>query len=183
MNLKGTQSEKNIRAALTGESLARNKYTYYAIQARSEGNEEIAELFEKMAKNEMTHAKIWFTMLNDGLGTIEKNLQDAAAGENSEWKNMYPAFAATAREEGLEELASMFEKVAEIENDHERRFLKALISYKKKIQNIYTEESASQKEPIAGYRCMFCGATFEYRPDVCNVCGAIGSFEDCEIDN
>lgn len=180
LNLKGSKSEKNIKAALAGESLARNKYTYYAIEARQEGNEEIADLFEKMAKNEMTHAKIWFTMLNDGLGSIEKNLQDAASGENMEWSNMYPEFAKVAREEGFEELAQMFEKVADIENDHERRFLKALIQYKKKKQGEQAE-SPAETTTVPGYRCQFCGATFEHRPDVCSVCQAIGSFEPCEI--
>lgn len=180
MNLAGTKSEKNIKAALMGESLARNKYTYYAIQARSEGNNEIADLFEKMAKNEMTHAKIWFTMLNGGLGTVEGNLTDAATGENSEWTGMYPQFAQVAREEGLEELAQMFEKVASIEKDHERTFLKALINTKKKNQPEMPD--AKETATVPGYQCMFCGAKFEHRPDVCPVCSAIGSFEACEIE-
>lgn len=179
MDLKGTKSMANIKAALTGESLARNKYTYYAIQAKKEGFDEIADLFEKMAKNETTHAKIWFTLLNNGLGTTEKNIQDAANGENGEWTNMYPRFASIAREEGLEELAQMFEKVADIEKDHERQFIKALIKLKN-AQN-GTETAPSQNTKV-GYRCMFCGGTFEDRPDVCPVCGAIGSFENCEID-
>lgn len=177
MNLKNTKSEQNVKVALTGESIARNKYTYYAIEARTEGNEEIAELFEKMAKNEMTHAKIWFNMLNDGLGTIEKNLENAASGEHNEWIEMYPEFAKEAREEGFEELAVMFEKVAEIENDHERRFLRALINLKKK----HTDDHEENIVKKMGYQCMFCGATYANRPDVCSVCGAIGSFESCEL--
>lgn len=183
MNFKGTQSENNIKKALAGESIARNKYTYYAMQARAEGHFDIADLFEKMAQNETTHAKIWFTMLNGGLGTTETNLQNAAIGENQEWMDMYPDFAKTAREEGLEELAQMFEKVAEIENDHERRFMKTLVNLKK--QTLSQEKVTIEQKDTAvvqGYCCMFCGATFEDRPDVCPVCQAIGSFEACEIE-
>ena len=128
MNIKGTQSEKNIKTALLGESLARNKYTYFAIQARKEGHYEIADMFETMAKNESNHVKIWFSILNDGLGSTKENLRDAAEGENGEWMSMYPNFAYTARKEGLDELAIMFEKVAEIEKDHEKVFLKSIIS-------------------------------------------------------
>lgn len=183
MNLKGTQSEKNIKSALVGESLARNKYTYYAIQARTEGHTEIADLFEKMAKNEMTHAKIWFSLLHNGLGKTEANLTDSATGENDEWSDMYPQFAKTARAEGLEDLAQMFEKVAAIEKDHERTFLKALINLKKKTQPETTVQEKEVKTiTVPGSRCMFCGAQFESRPDVCSVCGAIGSFESCEIE-
>ena len=191
MNLKGTETEKNMRTALAGESMARNKYTYYAMQAKAEGQAEIAVFFEKMAGNEMIHAKIWFSMLNDGLGNTEKNLSDAAAGENDEWTDMYPGFAKTAREEGLDEIADMFEKVAEIEKDHERRFLQKLIGMKKKAHSAkegnaqatsQARETPSAKRKVEGYRCMFCGATFEDRPDVCSVCKAIGSFESCTIE-
>lgn len=193
MNLKGTKSEKNIKAALTGESLARNKYTFYAMQAQKEGYTEIAEMYERMAKNESMHAKIWFSILNDGLGTTKENLMDSAKGENGEWMTMYPEFAKTAREEGLEELAIMFEKVAEIEKDHEKTFLKTLMAMmageKENLKDAVAEESVempkeNHHKPVskAGHRCMFCGAVFEDRPDVCNVCGAIGSFERCMIE-
>lgn len=180
MNLKNTKSLANVKAAFTGESLARNKYTYYAMQAKKEGYDDIADLFEKMAKNETTHAKIWFSLINDGLGTTEKNIEEAASGENSEWTGMYPGFARIAREEGLEDLAVMFEKVADIEQDHERQFLKALIKLKSAKGGKPAPEVVQETKP--GYRCMFCGGTFEHRPDVCSVCGAIGSFESCEID-
>lgn len=172
MNIKGTKSEANIKKALFGESLARNKYTYFAQKAKEEGNEEMAHLFERMATNEMNHAKIWFKVINQ-IGTTNDNLKEAASGEYDEWTSMYPSFAQTAREEGLEELAMMFEKVAEIEKDHERQFLLAFA----KNSNIKKEETKTKK----GYRCMFCGASFEHRPDVCPVCEAIGSFEECEI--
>ena len=180
MNLKGTQSESNVKAALAGESLARNKYTFYAMQAAAEGNKEIADFFEKMAKNETTHARIWFNLLNSKGSTIEENLEDAAQGENSEWTGMYPRFAEIARSEGLEDLAVMFEKVGEIERDHERQFLKALIKLKKSDKPAAPTEAPASKRP--GYRCLFCGAVFEKRPDVCPVCQAIGAFESCEIE-
>ena len=182
MNIKGSQSEKNIRTALTGESFARNKYTFYALQARKEGHDDIAEMFETMATNETNHAKIWFNILNGGLGTTKNNIIDAANGENGEWMNMYPNFAKVAREEGFEELAQMFERIAEIEKDHEKRFLKALVSLN--AQTRYEEkvdESVKDTNKI-GYRCMFCGATYESRQDVCSVCEAIGSFEKCVIE-
>ncbi|MGO5053523.1 rubrerythrin family protein [Lachnospiraceae bacterium LCP25S3_G4] len=185
MNLKGTQTEKNMSSALMGESLARNNYTFYAMQAKKEGYPEVAELFERMAKNETTHAKIWFSMLNDGLGETKNNLIASAQGENGEWKNMYPNFAQTAREEGLPEVAEMFERVAAIEKDHEATFLKAVISMSTKDK---PQETKKEQEPEiivkttkSGYRCQFCGATFEHRPDVCSVCKAIGSFETCTI--
>lgn len=193
MNLKGTKSEKNIKAALTGESLARNKYTFYAMQAKKEGYDEIAEMYERMAKNESMHAKIWFSILNDGLGTTKENLADSAKGENGEWMTMYPEFAKTAREEGLEELAVMFEKVAEIEKDHEKTFLKTLMTMMATEKSNVEEDAVEETQEMPkedhhkaakqhGYRCMFCGAVFEDRPDVCNVCGAIGSFERCIIE-
>lgn len=182
MNIKGTKSEENIKAALAGESIARNKYTFYAMQARAEGDEDIALLFEKMAKNEMTHAKMWFNTLYGKPKTIEQNLEEAAKGENGEWTTMYPDFAKTAREEGFEDLAKMFDKVAEIENDHEKLFLKTLLSRKTaKIQQENTQPK-KQTNIIHGYRCLFCGSVFEQRPDVCSFCDAIGSFEDCEIE-
>ena len=102
-NLKGTQTEQNLRAALAGESLARNKYTYYAMKATEEGNTEVAELFETMARNETYHAKVWFQQLYGEMKDSKDNLQEAAGGEYKEWKDMYPSFAQTAREEGLEE--------------------------------------------------------------------------------
>lgn len=195
MNLKGTKSEENIKTALAGESLARNKYTYYAMQAKSEGEPEIASFFERMAGNEMIHAKIWFSMLNDGLGNTPDNLQDAATAEHSEWTGMYPEFARTAREEGFEELAQMFEKVAGIEKDHEQQFLKKFIELKKKSQSEKSEKSTPEakeateaktappltKEVLA-YRCAFCGAVYEERAVVCPVCKAIGAFQDCIIE-
>lgn len=177
MNLKGTKSEKNILEALAGESKARNKYTYYALKAHEEGHTEIAKLFEKMADNEMEHAKIWFKMLNNGLGTTEDNLQDAAKGENYEWISMYPTFAKDARAEGLEMLATMFERVAAIEQSHEQKFLKEYVKFVTEKQHQSSPAQASKEV----YQCMFCGYTQEISsaepPVVCPVCQAIGAFE------
>lgn len=180
MEIKGTKSEQNLKAALAGESIARNKYTYYAMAARKEGQDKIAESFERMAKNEMMHAKFWFELLNGKPKNTLTNLQDAAKGELQEWHSMYPEFARQAREDGLEELALMFERVASIERDHERQFIKLCADILK------TEEESKPEEGVAvsreGYRCMFCGAVFSNRPDVCEVCGAIGSFEPCSYE-
>ena len=170
MDLKGTKTEQNVKAALMGESVARNKYTYYADQARKEGNQEIAALFDGAIK-----------------GNLE-NLKDAAAGEFGEWSDMYPQFAAVAREEGFEQLAVMFEKVAEIEKNHEKQFMEAMVRLMKSGKESpaagQKEQSVKPAQPVKkkhGYRCMFCGAIYEDRLDVCPVCQAIGSFEDCEI--
>lgn len=188
MDLKGTQSEQNVKLAFAGESQARNKYTYYADAARKEGHDDIAELFLKMAGNELEHARIWFKLLHGGEGETNSNLIEAAEGENYEWKSMYPGFAATAREEGLDALASLFERVAAIENDHERRFLEAFLAFKAKNagdSNTYPAarpealKPAEEKniDPPAAYRCMFCGAPDKQRLDVCPVCQAIGAYE------
>ena len=143
MDLKGTKTEQNVKAALMGESVARNKYTYYADQARKEGNQEIAALFDRMAGNESVHAKIWFTTLNGAIKGNLENLKDAAAGEFGEWSDMYPQFAAVAREEGFEQLAVMFEKVAEIEKNHEKQFMEAMVRLMKSGKE---SPAAGQKE-------------------------------------
>ena len=110
--LKGSKTEANLRAAFAGESQARNKYTYYASKAKKDGYEQIAEIFAETAANEQEHAKIWFKLLHDGVpGTLE-NLQDAAESENYEWTEMYSDFAKTARDEGFDKIAELFEGVA-----------------------------------------------------------------------
>ena len=123
MNLKGTKTEQNLQAAFAGESQARNKYTFYASQAKKEGFEQIAALFTETANNEKEHAKMWFKLLNGGIGKTVDNLKDAAAGENYEWTDMYATFAKEAREEGFDHIAKLFEMVGEIEKEHEARYL------------------------------------------------------------
>ena len=127
MELKGSKTEKNLLAAFAGESQARNKYTYYASKAKKDGYEQLAAIFEETANNEKEHAKLWFKELHGGqIPSTTDNLKDAAAGENYEWTEMYKEFAKTAKEEGFDRLAYLFEKVGEIEKEHEERYLRLL---------------------------------------------------------
>ena len=179
MNLKGSRTEQNLLAAFSGESMARNKYLFFAEKARKEGHEEVAELFEKMAQNEGVHGQLLYHHLK-GVGSSAANLQEAIQGEYGEWSSMYPSFAKIAREEGFEEVGLLFEQISRIEKDHEFRFLAALakLSSGKAVAPRQEEAVAEpQTVTVKGYRCMFCGATYETRPDVCDVCEAIGSFE------
>ena len=150
MELKGSKTEQNLMAAFAGESQARNKYTYYASKARKEGYEQIAEIFEETANNEKEHAKMWFKELHNGTipETLE-NLKDAAAGENYEYTDMYVDFAKTAREEGFERLAKLFESVAEIERHHEERYLKL-------VENI-EEGIVFSRDDERIWQCRNCG--------------------------
>ena len=184
MGLKNTQTEENLRKALAGESIARNKYTYFAAAARANGNEEIALAFEEMALNEMTHARFWFEQLFGKPTKTVDCLMKAAYGEYDEWHDMYPAFAKQAREDGLEEVAIQFERVAEIERAHENRFMTLLAQLKGanpavSIPSAPTAEPKPRKQKV-GYRCQFCGHIEDHRQDVCRVCGAIGAFEIVE---
>lgn len=176
MELKNTQTERNLKEALKGESIARNKYTYFAQIARAEGNEGIAAAFEQMAVNEMMHAKFWFELLQGMPKNTNACLIKAAQGEYDEWHGMYPEFAAKAREEGFPEIAEQFEKVAKIERTHENRFLMLMAELSKQTKSgAPAKEAPKQKKQ--GYRCQFCGEILEQRADVCDVCGAIGAFE------
>ncbi len=164
MNLKGTKTEKNLEAAFAGESMARNKYSYYASKAKKDGYVQIAQLFEETANNEKEHAKIWFKLLHDGIGATDINLQDAAAGENYEWTDMYPTFAKEAREEGFDYIADLFEKVAEIEKHHEER-------YKKLLENVKDGIVFSRDNDMI-WQCINCGHILvgQKAPEVCPVC-------------
>ena len=162
--LKGSKTEANLRTAFAGESQARNKYTYYASKARKDGYEQIAEIFAETAANEQEHAKIWFKLLHDGVpGTLE-NLRDAADGENYEWTEMYADFARTAREEGFESIAELFEGVAKIEKSHEDRFLALQLNIEK--------DEVFEKRELVVWKCGNCGYLHvgERAPDVCPVC-------------
>lgn len=162
--LKGSKTEANLMTAFAGESQARNKYTYYASQARSEGMNQIAAIFEETAGNEMAHAKIWFKLLHDGMPGTEANLADAAAGENYEWTDMYATFAKEAKEEGFDKIAFLFEKVAGIEKEHEERYLKLL-------DNVKTGK-VFKRESEQAWICGNCGYIHmgEEAPLVCPVC-------------
>ena len=125
MELKNSKTYENLQTAFAGESQARNKYTYFASKARKDGYEQIAAIFEETANNEKEHAKIWFKLLNDGdIPSTKENLLSAAEGENYEWTDMYEEFAKTAKEEGFNNIAFLFESVAKIEKEHEERYRK-----------------------------------------------------------
>lgn len=134
MELKGSQTEKNLAAAFAGESQARNKYTYYASKARKEGYQQIAAIFEETAANEKEHAKLWFKLLQGGdIPDTVTNLKDAASGENYEWTDMYKGFAETADKEGFPEIASTMRMIAKVEKAHEERYRKLLDNLDKDI--------------------------------------------------
>ena len=144
----GTKTEENLRAAFSGESEARNKYTYFASVAKKQGFEQIAALFLKTADNEKEHAKLWFKELN-GIGDTAENLVSAAEGENYEWTDMYAGFAKTADEEGFPELAARFRLVAEIERHHEER-------YRALLHNVEAAEVFAKSE-VKVWECRNCG--------------------------
>ena len=160
----GTQTEKNLEAAFAGESMARNKYTYYASKAKKEGYEQIAALFLKTADNEKEHAKMWFKELHGGMPDTATNLLDAAEGENYEWTDMYAGFAKTAEEEGFPVLAAKFRLVAAIEKHHEER-------YRALLQNVETAQVFERSE-VKVWECRNCGhiVVGTAAPDVCPTC-------------
>ena len=164
MNLKGTKTEKNLWEAFAGESQARNKYTYYASKAKKEGYEQIAAFFLETADNEKEHAKLWFKLLHNGIGATTENLKDAAAGENSEWTDMYARMEKEAREEGFNEIANLFAGVAKIEKEHEERYLALL----KNIE----DGTVFKKNQKSVWICRNCGHIHdgESAPELCPVC-------------
>lgn len=163
MELKGSRTEQNLMTAFAGESQARNKYTYFASQARKEGYEQIAAIFEETANNEKEHAKLWFKALG-GIGNTHDNLIAAAEGENYEWTQMYAEFAKVAYEEGFTTIAKQFEGVAKIEKEHEER-------YRKLVENIETAQVFA-KAGITVWVCRNCGHVHieANAPKVCPVC-------------
>ena len=178
MELKGSQTEKNLLKAFAGESEARNKYTYYASKAKKDGYEQIAAIFEETANNEKEHAKIWFKLLHGGAvpSTIE-NLKDAAGGENYEWTQMYQEFANTAKEEGFDDIANLFLMVADIEKHHEERYLKLVGN----IENNLVFEAKEEKLWI----CRNCGHVYygKVAPDICPVCNHPQSYQELKSEN
>jgi len=163
MNLKGTKTEQNLREAFAGESQARNKYTYYASVAKKEGYEKLAAVFLETADNEKEHAKLELRLLNEIGNTIE-NLKAAAGGENFEHTKMYPEFARVAREEGFPEIADLFEGIAKIEQEHERRYRYWL--------KLLESKQAFQSETPVKWHCRNCGHIHEgtEAPEICPVC-------------
>ena len=161
--LKGSKTEANLKTAFSGESEARNKYTYFASVAKKEGYQQIAAIFEETAANEKEHAKMWFKELG-GLGTTAENLLSAAEGENYEWTDMYDRFAKEAEEEGFERIATLFRGVAAIEKEHEER-------YRKLLANVKNGE-VFEKGSVVIWQCRNCGhiVVGTKAPDVCPVC-------------
>ena len=177
INLKGTKTEANLMTAFAGESQARNKYTYYASKAKKDGYVQIAALFEETANNEKEHAKIWFKLLHDGMPSTVENLKDAAEGENYEWTDMYAGFAKTAREEGFEDIAKLFEGVAAIEKEHEER-------YRKLLKNIEGDLVFSKDGDVI-WECRNCGHIVigKKAPDICPVCAHPQSYFQVKANN
>ena len=164
MTLKGSKTEANLRTAFAGESQAHTKYGYYASMAKKEGYNQIGAIFAETAGNEKEHAKIWFKLLHDGMPDTMTNLLDAAAGENYEWTDMYAEFAATAREEGFDHIARLFEMVGAVEKEHEERY--RLLAERIKAGEVF----ARQTEQV--WICTNCGHIHVglHAPEVCPVC-------------
>lgn len=172
----GTQTEKNLMAAFSGESQARNKYTYFASVAKKQGFEQIAALFLKTADNEKEHAKLWLKELC-GIGDTAENLAAAADGENYEWTDMYEGFAKTAEEEGFPELAAKFREVGEIERHHEER-------YRALLHNVETA-AVFEKSEVKVWECRNCGHVVvgTKAPDVCPVCNHPQAYFEVKAEN
>ena len=173
----GTQTEKNLMAAFSGESEARNKYTYFASKAKKEGYEQIAALFLKTADNEKEHAKMWFKELHNGMPSTTVNLKDAADGENYEWTDMYAGFAETAEKEGFPVLAAKFRLVAAIEKHHEER-------YRALLQNVETAQVFEKRE-VKVWECRNCGhiVVGTKAPELCPTCVHPQSYFEVHAEN
>ena len=178
MELKGSKTQQNLMTAFAGESQARNKYTFFASQAKKDGYEQIAAIFQETADNEKEHAKLWFKLLNGGaIGSTEENLKSAAAGENYEWTDMYAEFAKTAKEEGFARIAYLFEEVGKIEKEHEERYLKLLENVK--------EGKVFEAGEVKIWKCRNCGhiVVGTSAPEVCPVCNHPKAFFEIKAEN
>ena len=178
MELKGSRTEANLMAAFSGESMAHVKYTYYAARASRDGYEQIAALFRETASNEREHAEIWFKLLHGGeMPQTTVNLDDAASGENYEWTEMYSSFAKTAREEGFERIASLFEMVGKIERAHEERYRKLLSNIEQGI--VFSREGDTV------WICRNCGNVVvgSSAPTICPVCSHTQAYFEIKADN
>jgi rubrerythrin len=176
MELKGSKTEQNLWTAFAGESQARNKYTYFAQVAKEAGYEQIAAIFIETAENEREHAKREFEFLK-GIGDTAENLQAAADGENYEWTDMYAGFEKTAREEGFDEIADFFKEVAEVEEEHEKRYLALLKNVK--------EGKVFKKDKVVRWKCRNCGYVHEgpEAPETCPACAFPQSYYEVMVEN
>lgn len=178
MELKGTKTEKNLLEAFAGESMARNKYTFFASKAKKDGYVQISKIFEETAANEKEHAEIWYKYLHGGkVPGTEANLKDAADGENFEWTDMYARMAAEAREEGFDEIAEKFEMVGAIEREHEERYRKLLSNIEKGI--------VFSREGDCIWQCSNCGHIVigPKAPEICPVCDHPQSYFQIRCEN
>jgi rubrerythrin len=188
-SIRGTQTEKNLLAAFAGESQARNRYTFFVSQARKEGYEQIANLFQETADNEKEHAKVFFKHLQGGeveivasypagvIGTTDENLLAAAEGEKMEWGTLYPDFAETAEKEGFPDVALSFRNIAKVEAYHEKRYRKLLDNVKKK--NVF------KKDKVVKWKCSNCGYVHEgtEAPKICPACKHPQSYYELWVEN
>ena len=177
-DLKGTKTEKNLQEAFAGESMARNKYSYWASKAKKDGYVQIAAIFEETANNEKEHAKLWFKLLEGGaIKSTTENLEAAANGENFEWTDMYARMAKEAREEGFDEIAEKFEGVAKIEKEHEER-------YRKLLDNINKERVFSKDGDVI-WQCSNCGhiVVGKKAPEECPVCNHPQAYFQVKAEN
>ncbi len=178
MELKGSKTEENLKTAFAGESQARNKYSFYSSRAKKDGYEQIAAIFDETANNEKEHAKIWFKLLHDGaVPSTEENLKDAANGENYEWTDMYDGFAKTAKEEGFNHIAYLFESVGQIEKEHEER-------YKTLLERLEAGE-VFKKGDVTVWKCRNCGHIHIAvgAPEICPVCSHPQSYFEIKAEN
>ena len=175
--LKGTRTEANLQTAFAGESMARNKYTFFASKAKKDGYVQIAKIFEETAANEKEHAKIWFKLLNGGIDDTAANLKAAAEGENYEWTDMYATFAKEAREEGFDHFADLFEMVSAIEKEHEER-------YRRLLRNV-EDKLVFSRDGDCVWQCSNCGHIVVGRqaPEVCPVCAHPKAYFELKAQN
>lgn len=177
MDIRGTKTQENLLKAFNAESEAKNKYEIYSAKAKQDGFEQISAIFLETAKNESSHAKLWFKLLRNGYPSTENNLKAAANGEHYEWTEMYAAFANEARQEGFDHIANMFEGVLEVEKSHEER-------YRKLLENLETD-TVFKKEEETMWICRNCGHLHigNQAPDVCPVCAHPQAFFEVRADN
>lgn len=178
MDFETSKTYANLMTAFSGESQARNKYTYYASQAKKDGYQQIGAIFEETADNEKEHAKLWFKLLhgNKVPDTVD-NLKDAVAGEHYEWVEMYKEFAETAKEEGFRDIADMFQRIASVEKEHEERYQKLLDNIEKGI--------VFKRDGVVLWRCRNCGYIHAATsaPEICPACKHPKAFFELKSEN